>query len=596
MTFLGMGITPYKGKVGNIITALDFTGITNYAFFGDSIATGQGSTARNSYRLKTVDTYSTTDHNGTLGARGVWVQVRNLNQYSFTKASSLIWLEAGLNDLRKSDSVQTSNKLQSSLKTALATSFTSSEVAASGSSDVTRTGTFTSYDAQLYGGIYPTGTLGTGDFASSSQTLGDTWEWTFTGDNLFIIFGASSPSSTRGECEVRIDGVLVETITDQNQRWDGVSDGANNNELGPDTRFYNGLSAGSHTVIITISAVPYIVIDQLGVLDTPANTGCVFINQIPYVNDYTIPGADQADAAKIDAANLLRENIVNYFKDKGYKIAFVKVMKTNGGFYDETINTVDDVHPSDAGYLQWFNSAIRYINVGAPPFSINHSFLLDGVSEYFTMPLTGIDSVVTGANKQFTILSNFKRTSSGSYHGIFTDDSNNITFRVSSSNLLQLVVKDGTVNKICNASTAISDNIWHTGAVSYDYSAVLGSRVNFYLDTTLNNSSDAATTNIDASTGNFNLWALGSGGFPFQGNGQMLAIINRVLSPAEIAIWDNGGKPLNPITLFGADSVYLFNPDDSGSTAQFSVVDSTNSITATSVNLEDADKTTTTPY
>jgi len=36
--------------------------------------------------------------------------------------------------------------------------------------------------------------------------------------------------------------------------------------------------------------------------------------------------------------------------------------------------------------------------------------------------------------------------------------------------------------------------------------------------------------------------------------------------------------------------------EDSGSTAQFSVLDSTNSITATSVNMEDADKTTTTPY
>lgn len=344
------------------ITVLDFTGITNYAYFGDSIAFGSNSTAGNSFRELLNTNYATTNSNQAVGGRGVWREMYNANNYTFTKLSSVLWFEGGLNDLRRSDVLATSNKLESSLKTVIAKAFKSSQVAASGSSSVTRVGSFTGYDAQTNGGVYSGGTIGVGSPASFSSTIGNTWTWSFTGNNVFVIFGAGSSTVLRGNCEIRIDGNLVESVTDLSNRWDGVSDGDNDNKRGADTRFFSGLSAGAHSIEVRVTSSTAVAVDQFGVLDAPVNCGVVGVIQIPYVVDYNKVGLDKASDSKIDAANLLRENIVNIFNGLGYRIAYCKIMKGNGGLYDlANIDPTDNVHPLNAGHLQIYQSLIRYI-------------------------------------------------------------------------------------------------------------------------------------------------------------------------------------------------------------------------------------------
>ena len=73
----------------------------------------------------------------------------------------------------------------------------------------------------------------------------------------------------------------------------------------------------------------------------------------------------------------------------------------------------------------------------------------------------------------------------------------------------------------------------------------------------------------------------------FDGHINQEFFINRTITIDEHIEWYNKGNILNPQDVFGNDCVWFFNPANSGSTAQFSVVDAVNSITATSFNMVD---------
>lgn len=387
MTSIGIKLASVNNLIGRFLS-LDFTTINNWLFFGDSIMFGTDASAGNSYREKLTTKYAVVNSNLAVSSRGVWRESKNLALLAYTRNETVVFASSGLNDLRRSDDVKTSNKIESSLSTTIVKAFTSTQVVASGGASVTRVGSFTSYPASTHAGTYPSGALGT-NVASFSSTIGNTWTWAFTGDNVYVTFGASDGAggNTRGTCEVRIDGDLVETITDQNARWDGVSDGDNANTLGPDTRIYTGLASGAHTIEIKVTTADFTVVDQLGVLDTPGDCGIIMVVEIPYIIDYSVVGLDNASDAKIDAANALREAIVDRFNDLGYKILFNNIMSTTGGLYDLDNISGDDIHPSTAGHLQIFNSLIRHIAITPTAFIDSKSLLLGGSPEQ-----TNIDS------------------------------------------------------------------------------------------------------------------------------------------------------------------------------------------------------------
>jgi hypothetical protein len=354
--------SPISSNNTETISPVDFTGITNYITLGDSIGFGSNATAGNSYRELLNTNYATTNTDLTASGRGTWNEIFNINTASFTRSSTVLWVGAGLNDLRRGSTILTYNKVVSSLKSVMKKAFAKSSVCA-GSSSCVRVGSWTSADLTPYGGVCNTGVTGTASSSANSSIQNDTCSYTFTEDNVFVTFSSSAPSVSRGDCEIRIDGVLVETVIDINDRMDGINDGSYDNLRGVDTRFYSGLGAGSHTIEVKVisSGAGAVVIDQFGSLNSPANVGVVMVVQIPYITDYSKVGLDQANDSVIDSANELREDVVNYFKNLGYRIRFCKIMETNGGLYDLANIDSDGVHPTNAGHLEIYNSLVRYI-------------------------------------------------------------------------------------------------------------------------------------------------------------------------------------------------------------------------------------------
>ena len=82
----------------------------------------------------------------------------------------------------------------------------------------------------------------------------------------------------------------------------------------------------------------------------------------------------------------------------------------------------------------------------------------------------------------------------------------------------------------------------------------------------------------------------------FKGNFQLLSLLDIHSTPTQITDFYNSGKPLNPKKEYGVNSKLFLNPDNSGSTAQFTITDAINSVNFTSFNSEDSDKVTETMY
>lgn len=341
-------------------------GITNWLYGGDSIMNGSNASVVGlSYRGLLNAKYSTTNNNHSVGGRGVWREIENFHTLTFTRSSTMIVVEAGLNDIRRSHTTQTINKIESEIKTIIKKAFGAAAVA-SGGSGVTRSGSFSAFNADAYGGAFnDTGGIGN-NVASYQTTANATWSYTFTAPQnnttAFVCFSATYPSIARGDAEVRIDGVLVETITDLDDRWDGVSDGDNDNQRGPATKFYFGLASGSHTIEVKATSTTAVVVDHFGYLDVPSNVGTMIVQEVPYVTDYSKPGLDQANDSYIDQINAIRKTWVDTFAALGYRIYYVKIMKEHGLLYDTSIGIDSDgVHPTDAGHRLIFNSYLKYL-------------------------------------------------------------------------------------------------------------------------------------------------------------------------------------------------------------------------------------------
>lgn len=455
-------------------TTLNFSNMNNWIFLGDSIMFGMSATVGNSYRELLTEEYAVVGVNSAVSSRGVWREIANIVLAPFTRDETVIFASAGLNDLRRSDNIKTSNKIESSLNCIVARAFASSQCVASGGASVTRVGSFASYPASTYAGTYPSGAIGA-NVASYSSTINNTWTWSFTGDNVFITFAASDGAggNTRGNCEVRIDGNLVETITDLNARWDGVSDGDNANTLGPDARFYTGLASGSHSIEIKVTSADFVVVDQLGVLDDPANVGNLMVNEIPYIVDYSGVGLDNASDAKIDAANALREAIVDRFAALGYNILFNNIMSTTGGLYDLANISGDDIHPSTAGHLQIYNSIIRGISKPTQAFIDDYSLLLDGSAEYVNVDSTqsALSSTTAGGFSAW-----FKPVDStpSSVEVLFSFGDTNST-----SEIILYLNTNGTLIAFANIAGVLQ---WNLTTTSAELTSGVWSKVALYTD------------------------------------------------------------------------------------------------------------------
>ena len=245
-------------------------------------------------------------------------------------------------------------------------------------------------------------------------------------------------------------------------------------------------------------------------------------------------------------------------------------------------------------------SPLRYINPlncnrgGSAAFSIAKSFYLDGVDECFTIPQADLSTYLSGSGKSFTI-NILVKPFLGSVDYLFANNDFSFAIRVDASNKLQLICRDGGFNSSLSSDT-LTDGVWQLLTLTYNSSLTLGNRAQMYIDSTiLTKSNDILGSNIDSPTLDYQIGAKNSVAGLY-GYINSFSVLDIALSQSQITELYNNGKPKDAQALFGSNCIFFFNADNSGDTAQFSVVDSVNSITATSINMEDADKTTETPY
>lgn len=239
------------------------------------------------------------------------------------------------------------------------------------------------------------------------------------------------------------------------------------------------------------------------------------------------------------------------------------------------------------------------INPFLNTFKINHSFLLDGVYGYFTVPNASIINLVNLGNN-FTFFALVKITTLGINQSIISNQINSnglrtFMFDIMTDNTIR-IRSYTSVFTVMNASGTVSLG-WNLIGCAIDKTTQTNSKI--YINNNISPTTDntlGSTFNVNGGDFNFGVWNSISLANPFNGNYQMMGIVNRKVELVEWQEFYNLGKLKNPLTIFGADLKMNLNADNSGNTAQFTITDAVNSISANSVNLEDADKTTTTAY
>jgi hypothetical protein len=224
-----------KGYKRNSVTLDDRKAIilkgTTLATFGDSISSSFGVSSGYGWQDIFASILGVTISNQAVSGRGVYKSVENA--YALIGINSSInscWM-AGFNDLRRSASASTYNKLKGSLRAFLANQFLKTAVAGNDGT-VTRTGTWTN----LATGVIGDKAVTLGGAAVYSSSVGNTIEYTFTGNSLVIgTWAVDGVNEFGGTFTVDIDGTVVGAYTSTGQT-DGVSDGTYNNQRTPNIK------------------------------------------------------------------------------------------------------------------------------------------------------------------------------------------------------------------------------------------------------------------------------------------------------------------------------------------------------------------------
>lgn len=239
-------------------------------------------------------------------------------------------------------------------------------------------------------------------------------------------------------------------------------------------------------------------------------------------------------------------------------------------------------------------------------FSIRNSFLLDGSNEYFNID----DALTPIASDQYGtwlgVIKPIDATPAGTEILIsFSDTSanENLQLYITSDGKLNIFYRIAGVSKflISTDAAAFTDNTWASFAIVQDRVLPV-----LYVD-------GVAPAQSTIISGNTTVWISPGTGLDngrigcrqyngganemfFNGYINQIALLNDDLSAAQVLDWHNSLKPKNAQAEFSSITAFMFNPDSSGNTAEFTVTDSINSITAVSVNFEDADKQPINPY
>ncbi len=363
---------------GGQIDKIDLSGITNIVAVGDSFMVGANSTPSGGtaadYTNSFINLYKaekeiSTIQNIAVGGKGTLTMIQNIKNLAYTSLSSLMVVNIGLNEVRRGgDGSKTLKQIEAGYLYYLQKHLAINRVF-SGSSSVTRTGTFSNTNFQSYGAVGTSGTLPASTRTSFTTTLNSQWEYTFTGTNVGFIFMASDGviGTGYGRFEVYIDDTLISTEQAEGVWYSGIAELGNapilTNQLGPVPYIIHGLTNTTHTVKIkNIDSGLATTLDYFFQLDTPSNTGPIMFMEIPYITTLgysmysgVVPPHNNGTAAKSDTASAVIQSIVTEYRSLGYDIVFVP---TNQYFSTSNVDPADEVHPNNAGHVEIYNALL----------------------------------------------------------------------------------------------------------------------------------------------------------------------------------------------------------------------------------------------
>lgn len=340
--------------------------ITNRSYLialGDSFTTGlNASPGSNAYipLFVAAKPAITTLNNLAQGGKGVWVMANAIQNVSYLggQSATIVSAMAGYNDMRRGSSAfLTRKKIQTCYRSVVLNGI-ANVFAPAGSASVTRTGTWTSYNASSVGGRYPGGTIPS-NMAVISIVSGSTMTWTFTGSDFGVQFsGADSTHFTYGTGTITIDGKPLDNIN-LNVWYDGISDGVNSNQRGPVAFTWHNFKYESHTVVLTTTSNNSFAVDFFATINTPLNSPCFVFFEIPYsdATGYAVTPEFGSVAASDICTALIKTIVTDYIK-LGYSICYVP---TNSYFSLMTGLSGDHIHPNNTGHTQIFNAMSAYV-------------------------------------------------------------------------------------------------------------------------------------------------------------------------------------------------------------------------------------------
>lgn len=379
---------------------------------GNSIGAGSNaSTAANRYTNLYTTNNSLSLTNLSSSGKGVFNEAIAINSTSFLRQNTIILSEGGLNDMRSSSGVDYQKTLAKidACKRSIILRAISSTATPSGSSLITRTGTFSGYTASSYGGVFGSGTL-PGNFASSTTTKGDSWTYTFTGTQFGIQFIVSDGAvATHGVAIIAIDGVIVKYF-ETNGKTDGVSDGVNTASRVPSAVTFHNLSNTAHTVTVTNGNGGTVAIDYFTLLHQPTNCASVIFMEIPYLDATGYANPYGSTTLSDQASGVIRKLSFEYSL-LGFPVNFIETNQTYN--LATGLDLADHIHPNNTGHNQFYTAIQNKTTVHIP--SISSSFT-SGDGAKVTLLYDVSLAATTPATSDFT-LSGGKTVSSVSING-----------------------------------------------------------------------------------------------------------------------------------------------------------------------------------
>lgn len=385
-----------QGRLINILpdraAGVPVRGGQQFHSYGDSYTAGNAAGAALCFSAIFASRNNCVENNHGVSGRGVTrATYEAFGTLPFYGSRSMVisWM-AGFNDLHYSpNNPKTLVKLTSETMAFLANAFLKDASNAFSGPNVTRVGAW--LNAGPLGVWAEKGRYQSAGAAAYTTTNGDKITYAFNGTNVVVFyFQGSNGVYTLAPIEVRIDGVLVETLTPNNTTDGNVGFPEVYENLTHAVAVYHNLGTGAHTIEFRhVGAGGNLMpVDSFGVLAAPGDCPSVLMTEIPHVDAAGYAGPELGRSKTLDdnGSAAIRTGLET-FRVLGYPVAWVPI----NDYYNYQANIAPDHdHPGVAGHAQIAAGLCAYIQPQNFDISPSATFLKAATQAVTTATLTAI--------------------------------------------------------------------------------------------------------------------------------------------------------------------------------------------------------------